>query len=54
MKKSITYLTVVLFMMYAAFGQSQHMHHGHEGGKSTHKAMGTMVFQAQKDGLSIE
>ncbi|MEW6526541.1 MAG: hypothetical protein AB1444_07745 [Spirochaetota bacterium] len=54
MKKSIACLTVVLLMMYAAFGQSQHMHHGHEGGKSTHKAMGTMVFQAQKDGLSIE
>ncbi|NMB65520.1 MAG: hypothetical protein GYA16_11710 [Spirochaetes bacterium] len=54
MKKSIVCLTVLWLMMHVSSGQSEHMHHGHEGGKSTHKAMGTMVFQAQKDGLSIE
>lgn len=54
MKKSVACLTVMLLMIHVSYGQSQHMHHGYEGGKSTHKAMGTMIFQAQKYGLSIK
>ncbi len=54
MKKYIVYVTVMLLMVYVSYGQSQHMHHGYESDKSTHKTMGKMILKAQKDGLSIE
>lgn len=54
MKKSLAYLTVMLLMVYISYGQSQHMHHGYEGDKTTHKTMSNMIFKSQKDGLSIE
>jgi len=54
MKKSIAFFIMMFLMMYVSYGQSQHMHQGHDVGKSSHTSMGKMVFKSQKYGLSIE